>query len=260
MTIHFSRTSETSRSWFSVVVNDLLQSGLLAGAFTVTLINPDDDASTLLAVSESSIKPGVYYFDFPSAFLTTHGVGKYIAVVEIENEEPLIQLTALTTAFVTQEDIDTVAGEILVLQNSLIAAVLTAAPGSTTSLVLTNATQANDFYTGLVLVVRSASGTVARRISGYSTTDGAFTLDPVLPFAPSSGDQVVVLGQLGVTASTGSGGVIDPETLTKIAEIWQLLGLDPESPLSVSKTKQEVGNIVLNHAEVGENVIVQRGD
>lgn len=46
--------------------------------------------------------------------------------------------------------------------------------------------------------------------------------------------------------------------ITRVEEIWRILGLDPDAPLCVSKTKQEAGDIVLVQTEVGVKVIVQR--
>lgn len=52
---------------------------------------------------------------------------------------------------------------------------------------------------------------------------------------------------------------IQPQsTATLVEEIWRIMGLDPDNPLCVSKTKQEAGNIVLTQTEVGKKVIVQR--
>jgi hypothetical protein len=138
------------------------------------------------------------------------------------------------------------------LTQALVMASLTATAGSTTTVVNATAAQANGYYDGLVLVVRAASGAVARRIDGY-VTGGAFTVDPPLPQAPAAGDQVVVLGMLGevgISESTDLG--------IKLAEIHRLMGLDPESPLCVAKNHQEAGNIRLKHTAIGSKVLVQR--
>ena len=73
---------------------------------------------------------------------------------------------------------------------------LTVAVGSTTTEVRTNATQADDFYNTLTLVIINAAGVVARRVDDYANTNGAFTVE-TLPFTPSSGDRALVLSILG---------------------------------------------------------------
>ena len=55
-----------------------------------------------------------------------------------------------------------------------------------------------------------------------------------------------------------TGTPLDPATLTKVAEIHRILGLDPASPLCVSKTGQEAGDIILSQTEVGSKLVVQR--
>lgn len=55
------------------------------------------------------------------------------------------------------------------------------------------------------------------------------------------------------------GGASDGEILIdRIEDIWRILGLDPNAPLCVSKTRQEAGDILLQQTEVGVKVIVQR--
>ena len=140
-----------------------------------------------------------------------------------------------------------------VLENALIAARLTAAAGSTASSVVTNATQPDDFYNGMTVMVRHADGNVVRRIVDYEGTSGAFTLAPDLPFTPAAGDDFIVLGILGEVALAG-----DSEAAIKLCEIHRILGLDPEAPLCVSKRSQEAGTITLTQTEVGTKIIVQR--
>jgi hypothetical protein len=86
------------------------------------------------------------------------------------------------------------------LRDAVIAADLTTAAGSSSTEVRTGATQADNFYNELVLLVRNAAGVVARRITDYALTDGAFTVDPALPFTPSPGDRVIVLGRTASSA------------------------------------------------------------
>ncbi len=57
------------------------RTGLAAGAFTVTVRDPDNSASTTATVSE--IGEGAYRFTIPAAFTTTNGEGNYSASIEV---------------------------------------------------------------------------------------------------------------------------------------------------------------------------------
>jgi hypothetical protein len=61
-----------------------LDATLDAADFVVTVVAPDDSASTIVAVAASTQKGGLYVFDVPSAFLVAHGVGNYGVVVELD--------------------------------------------------------------------------------------------------------------------------------------------------------------------------------
>lgn len=139
------------------------------------------------------------------------------------------------------------------VRDALIAASLSATAGSTSTVVLTGATQLDGFYDGMTVVVRNSSGNVVRRVTGYANASGAFTLDPPLPFAPSAGDAVIVLGILGEVAVAGNADVA-----VQLAEIHRLLGLDAQSPLCVSKAAQTAGSIRLEQTEIGDKIVVQR--
>ena len=79
------RTDEGIKVCFAVVrSNGTLRTGLASGDFTVTVINPNDDATTTPTVTQMSQKTGMYCFTIPTAgWLATHGVGVYAFVVEI---------------------------------------------------------------------------------------------------------------------------------------------------------------------------------
>lgn len=82
----FAKTSSGGfRGWFLVTQNNgNLRTGLLSGDFTVTVANPADSASTAPAVTESSQLSGLYIFDIPTSFLTTHGIGVYGVSVQVD--------------------------------------------------------------------------------------------------------------------------------------------------------------------------------
>ena len=140
------------------------------------------------------------------------------------------------------------------IHDALIMAVLTASGGAVDG-VLTNATQADGFYDGLTLVVRNAAGNVSRRIDSYVQADGTFYFDDDLPFVPAAGDEVIVLGVLGKVLCENSDSL-----LTKLVEIWQRLGLDPENPLCITKTEQTADGWKIISTVVGNKMINTRED
>jgi hypothetical protein len=80
---HVTRAADGVRVWFTVLnANRTLRTGLVGGNFTVTIIRADDAATNSPTVVPSTQLAGVYYFDVPSAFLTTSG-DNYFAVIQV---------------------------------------------------------------------------------------------------------------------------------------------------------------------------------
>ena len=140
------------------------------------------------------------------------------------------------------------------LGDVLIMGVYTATSG-TAEYVETDAIKADGFYDDLTVVVRNASGNVARRILAYEQTDGTFFFDGDVPFNPAAGDQVIILGILGKVACEENANL-----LSKLVEIWQRLGLDPDNPLCISKLAQEANGWKIVSTEVGNKLILTRED
>lgn len=69
--------------YFPVVSAGALVTGLLAGAFTVTVEAPDGTLLSPVPAVSQSTKPGVYQFTVPSSFWAAHGAGMYIATIEV---------------------------------------------------------------------------------------------------------------------------------------------------------------------------------
>ncbi len=65
------------------------------------------------------------------------------------------------------------------------------------------------------------------------------------------------IDECGGGGGNGDGG-FDDEASKKLCEVWTLLGLDPDAPLCITKTRQEAGDIVLVQTEVGLKIVVQR--
>lgn len=88
MTVSFTRDLSGGgwRGWFVVKNNSgTLRTGIAAGNFTATVVNPQDSANTVPAVAESVQKPGLYSFLIPDAFLATWGLGSYGTVIEVSS-------------------------------------------------------------------------------------------------------------------------------------------------------------------------------
>ena len=115
MRYYVSRTDLGMEISFSVIQsNGTLRTGLVAGDFTVTVVNPGDSATSTPTVSQKTSKAGLYEFTIPSGFFGTHGVGVYSFVVEIDTIAGPSAPPNVRTAFsgvvdAKQEDVDTLA-------------------------------------------------------------------------------------------------------------------------------------------------------
>lgn len=105
----FTRTNDTFRGWISVVTSDgMFRSGALSSSFIATIINPLDTAFVSSSVTQSLQKPGLYRFDIPSSFLTTHGPGEYAISVEVDiDTTPVVTTNYSEVLRVSTEDFDT---------------------------------------------------------------------------------------------------------------------------------------------------------
>ncbi len=113
----FSKISSGFRVWFPVDVASELREGLVAGDFSVTVIDPDDSASVSPTVAESTQKSGVYYFDVSSAFLVANGPGEYFCLIQVDTIDgpsgpPEILNNFGSILRVTQEDFDSLVASI----------------------------------------------------------------------------------------------------------------------------------------------------
>ena len=105
--MHWGVVGSALRVWF--VVDDgrgTLKTGIVPGDFTVTVVAPDDSATSAPSVSESTQKPGLYQFDVSGAFLTTHGAGNYATSVEINVAAPKFDAVSGPVLKVDQSTID----------------------------------------------------------------------------------------------------------------------------------------------------------
>lgn len=256
MAIWKARVSTGVRVYFAVVTSGgNLRTGLLAGVFTVRIINQTDTAFTSATVTQSTQRAGIYYFDVPSAFITTHGVGHYGLSIGVHAVGPALNDEIVESLEVNTGDIDFVASDVwkvstatptagsygelvkdnlTALASAIIAADLTAAVGSTSTVINTNATQANGFYDGLQVVITNSSGTVARKIDGYVQASGAITISPALPFTPIAGDNVVILGAI-------AGAAASVDTTAIAIAVWARSKLSPTGG-SYGELVNQIGN------------------
>lgn len=112
---YVSRTDQGMVVSFAVTApNGTLRTGLVAGDFTATVVNPADSATSVPTVSESTQKAGLYQFTIPSSFFTTHGVGLYRFVLQVDtiagpSGAPNVRDAFSGVVRAQQEDIDTLA-------------------------------------------------------------------------------------------------------------------------------------------------------
>ncbi len=96
------------------------------------------------------------------------------------------------------------------LLDAIVANDLVVGAGSSTTEVRTGATQATGFYDDMMLVVINTAGTVARVVSAYNNTNGAFTV-ATLPFTPAASDRAIViaLDQAAAGGAPSVGAIAD---------------------------------------------------
>ena len=122
----FTRQADGFRGGFAVIQNSgILRTGLVAGDFTVTVVDPADTTTSSPAVAQAANKAGAYTFLVPSAFLVANGNGNYLVVVEIDTSgasgAPHVVTAFSTVLLVSEDDIrdlrslrDNVTGAIIV--------------------------------------------------------------------------------------------------------------------------------------------------
>ena len=80
----WTKAASGFRGWFAVAQSSgALRTGLVAGDFTVTIVDPSGTMTSIPAVAES-IKLGLYTFTIPAIFLTGNGVGEYGVSIEVD--------------------------------------------------------------------------------------------------------------------------------------------------------------------------------
>ena len=113
----FTKTTEGMQGWFALSDRTgQLAGGLVSGDFTVTYINPDDDASATATVTESNELAGLYTFLVPASFFSTHGTGVYIVVIVVDSSGPDPIRDVLSRPFrVSDNDFDTIGGNTVLI-------------------------------------------------------------------------------------------------------------------------------------------------
>lgn len=99
----------------------------------------------------------------------------------------------------------------------------------------------------LVPLTVTEVGTTARYVASFTPNAGGFWyVDAlVIPTDDLFAEHVEVTG-------------VSAETSDRIRDVWQLLGLDPDNPVCISKTQQITGAITLKHTEVGDALRLTR--
>lgn len=238
--MYFTKDTSGFRAWFTALQsNGTLRVGLIAADFTITVVNQNDNASTLASASESSVKAGLYTFQIPSSFLTTHGVGEYGILIEVNtfgaSGPPQVRTAFADVLKVSQKDLNdipdptTIADIQTAISNientvnvidlnveaifdTLISAQHTVV--ATTSLsdtvITTDADLPDDYYNGQLIVLITALGTtpviLARTVADYASADGSFIVSTPYPLIPSPGDRIVIVPRTS-TASVDNNAI-----------------------------------------------------
>ena len=80
------------REWVTIKrSNGVAAPGVDPGDVTVTIRNPADNASSIVAIVESVLGGGLYFFDIPAAFSLSHGVGDYGILIDIDSNSPKVR-------------------------------------------------------------------------------------------------------------------------------------------------------------------------
>jgi len=159
---------------------------LVAEDSNLDIITPTLGNFTVLVVGLQAVTQGV----------NQQGIGE--AVAPAVWQVPVGTPTAGTYGDLVKDIQDSLTS----LAATIIAADLTIASGSTTTQIRTGATQVDGFYDGLICVIMNAAGIVARTITSYENSNGAFNLDIALPFTPGIGNRFVVLGRVASAAAS----------------------------------------------------------
>ncbi len=114
----FTKQADGFRAWFTIVEKGVPVPGISSSAFTISVRDPADSVTNSPSVTESGIG-GLYYFDIPSAFITTNGIGSYAVLVEVDSTvQPKVTDAMSEVLRVSQVDVDIVAG--LMYRNSFL--------------------------------------------------------------------------------------------------------------------------------------------
>jgi hypothetical protein len=109
----FTRQDRTFRVWFSVFddTNQIVEN-IPPDDFDALIINATDTNSEALFITQSNEKLGLYRSDLPSSFLLANGVGDYCLFVSVIDPDSEITSSFTSQINVSIEDFDTLSGSI----------------------------------------------------------------------------------------------------------------------------------------------------
>ncbi len=87
-----AKVNQTHRAFLTIKrSNGVPAPGVDPGDVTITIRNPDDDASSVVALVESALGGGLYYFDVPASFTLAHGTGIYGLLIDVDSSSPKVR-------------------------------------------------------------------------------------------------------------------------------------------------------------------------
>lgn len=259
----FSKDSVGFNGGFIVLdSSNNFKTGLPSSSFTVTIVNPSDTATYVPTVTESAVLPGLYRFFIPPAFLLANGIGDYPVVVQVDTSGtggPVIRRAFTELMDVAEKDFNDIAGATTItdIQNSLnnventvndveIAVntlyqtmvsdqfTVVGTTAQTPGAIVTDSTLPDGTFDGQLAVLVSSIGTtpviLARTI--VTNTGGTFTVSPDYPFAPSDGDQLIILARTATAA-------VDNNAIA--TAVWTVVS-SPSTPGTYGELVNIIGN------------------
>lgn len=114
-----ARLDNVLRVWFQVRNSDgTLRNGINNNDIELSVISFDDSARIGPMISESLQRAGNYYFDIPSSFFMSNGIGDYFISIEIDTSvvsgsgEPIIVDSSSKMLQVYLEDFNSLSGSV----------------------------------------------------------------------------------------------------------------------------------------------------
>lgn len=201
----FTKDEDGFRAWFTVAdKNGLIRTGGVAGDFTATVVEPTGVNTSVLTVTESTGKPGLYTFLIPASFFTTYSLGGYGVVVEVNmTAPPKVDAVFGEVLRVFDDDFDSLSAQISSFSGTFLEDTVIAAVTDAQNFQITVSGLTAGFYDEHFIQVSDGTRFALAMIETIDASGNIITNRP-LPFTPGIGATAQVLGQLEVGGGRAS--------------------------------------------------------